>query len=784
MGNPMQWYSDMHQYMVMFGTPDVYSGCPSTMIADADAVQPLIEQLREGGNCMEADAIAVNCGLRGISYTQGVFDRKVKSDLAKVSLNEACYNSCYREWNCTDKRATSTAEKFTRYMLGLYHFTSGAQIECADPAACTMPLPKSTLDKESDLRAVVDYMCPPSMGDTCSQSGKFWSNLALQRLGEYPDGNPSNVAPFAADLFEKKSASAVPKFKAYGLGPETGYSVGGVSVDNFGARTRSLFDFVWTEVNMATPLTHINMGDGSFTRSYPFHGLGTGAQTSKAMDIDNDGDLDILLIKGSFDYECGCKDRNGGSTACCTNEVFLNDKGNFTKVEQVIGSCLGGSNSMAAGVLDFDLDGLVDVFMAHETMRCELWHNQGDGTFVDLAAQLGVAYCGFIKGIAIGDLNGDTYPDIAIAGNGSPNYVWINQGGGAFKEVSVELGFQKPYDASFTDCATTFQAAIFDFNNDGHEDLLFAANRSPDAGEQYADFAGETWEQLDEMEYRMGKQEDNGAYSQLFMNNGDGTFTDVSARPGMSLKHTAMAINIGDIDNDGYLDVLMASGAPMFDAFMPDAMLRNVDGDHFEDVTTETGLGHIGNSHGLAFADVNNDGHQDLLKVYGGPGTPYQHDALWANPGANDNTWIKVSLTGVKSNSFGQTAVLKIVDQATGKAVYARQGGTSSFGSNPVAIQHVGLGGAEVVDITVYWPHASKPVDTYTGIAAKTWVHLTEGSATVETKPLTSFPASKFGANYDSVHAQMKGPQHLPVVNVPPEAVAKAAAKAAAQAAA
>lgn len=172
---------------------------------------------------------------------------------------------------------------------------------------------------------------------------------------------------------------------------------------------------------------------------------------------------------------------------------------------------------------------------------------------------------------------------------------------------------------------------------------------------------------------------------------------------------------------------------PDLRALQPNSMLRNDGGKGFQDVTFSGGFGHLQKGHGIAFADVNNDGHVDVsISLGGGVVGDKMFDALFLNPGTFfHNSWLKLSLVGVKSNKLGQGARLKVTT-ANGRKIYMTQGLTASFGSNPVKIQHIGLGdiGPDgVVDVEIAWPIAGAAPQTVRGVRANSWVTVTEGSS-------------------------------------------------------
>jgi len=389
-----------------------------------------------------------------------------------------------------------------------------------------------------------------------------------------------------------------------------------------------------------------------------------------------------------------------------------------------------------------NLDGYLDLYVGLEDDPCQLWLNQGNGTFVDMAEAYGVSACGWPNAVTFGYANDDMYPDLFISTFGNANYLYMNNGDGTFTDQASYAGVgAKPQ--------RTFPAYFADIDNDGDEDLFVTTHRSPNVGEMYASYTGTDWEEQHLMTER-GIQDTSGTPI-LYQNQGDGTFKDVSEQYGLGQfvdSGGAMGMNCGDIDNDGYLDTYIGSGDPQGDArLMANRMARLVDGEYYEDVTIPTGTGHLHNGHGISFADVNNDGLQDMLASYGGVSMPKTADGLYVNPGGSgyNYSWVKVSLTGVKSNRLGTGAKLQVFDKTTGRSIYMRQGISASFGDSSKVIQHIGLGNAtSVVDITVQWPHSSLPVDTYEDVSVNSWVHLTEGKPKdVTYKELKTVPIQK-----------------------------------------
>jgi hypothetical protein len=122
-----------------------------------------------------------------------------------------------------------------------------------------------------------------------------------------------------------------------------------------------------------------------------------------------------------------------------------------------------------------------------------------------------------------------------------------------------------------------------------------------------------------------------------------------------------MGANYGDLDNDGWLDFYLGTGAPPLTTLVPNRMFRNDRGRRFQDVTTSGGFGNLQKGHAVAFGDVDNSGQQDVVEEMGGV---YPSDRFWTslykNPG-HGNHWIKLQLVGTTSNRFGVGARVRLV---------------------------------------------------------------------------------------------------------------------------
>ena len=167
-----------------------------------------------------------------------------------------------------------------------------------------------------------------------------------------------------------------------------------------------------------------------------------------------------------------------------------------------------------------------------------------------------------------------------------------------------------------------------------------------------------------------------------------------------------MAGNFGDLDNDGWLDVYLGLGESSYESLLPKRMFRNNHGRSFQDVTTSGSFGNLQKGHGIAFADIENSGNEDVFEELGGayPGDRFL-PALYRNPG-HGNHWVTLVLEGVKTNraAFGARIKVNLEGDGRQRSIYRAVGSVSSFGGNPMRL-HVGVGKASSIrEIEIWWP--------------------------------------------------------------------------------
>jgi hypothetical protein len=219
-----------------------------------------------------------------------------------------------------------------------------------------------------------------------------------------------------------------------------------------------------------------------------------------------------------------------------------------------------------------------------------------------------------------------------------------------------------------------------------------------------------------------------------------------------------MGASFGDLDNDGFPDMYLGTGYPFYDGLVPNVMYWNRRGQRFADVTTAGGFGHLQKGHGISFADLDEDGDQDVYANMGGayPGDAFG-DVLFENPGLFEspgpsqnpgqtgkpkaNHWLKLRLEGRRSNRSGIGARVRAEfreDEKT-RSVYQTVGQHGSFGNSPFEL-HLGLGSATRVErLEVFWP-VSGETQVFTELPAERRVHIVEGRAEADTSTPRAVP--------------------------------------------
>ena len=233
--------------------------------------------------------------------------------------------------------------------------------------------------------------------------------------------------------------------------------------------------------------------------------------------------------------------------------------------------------------------------------------------------------------------------------------------------------------------ARTFPTWFWDYDNDGWLDILM--------GDFTFDKPITTYSAAEALKIFNG----TSGTILLYRNNQDGTFTNESEKAGTNKTAFAMSANFGDIDNDGFLDFYLGTGNPELESIVPNKMFKNEGGKKFIDVTTPARVGHLQKGHAIAFADMDNDGDQDIYIEMGGAykGDAF-HNSFYLNPGQNPkNNWISIDL--VRKNNLNVIGTkIKVTCQVNGKLIHIYRDVNSggSFGSSPLR-KEIGIGQAD-----------------------------------------------------------------------------------------
>ncbi len=583
--------------------------------------------------------------------------------------------------------------------LGVAWFRLGETENCVHGRtsdSCILPIRGGGIHaRQTGARKAIEYLTVLLRQNPNHLTARWLLNLAWMTVGGYPAEVPRPLL-IPPEAFQ--SDEAFPRF--VDIAPAAGLNLvglaGGAIADDFD--NDGFLDVVASEWDTGGQLRYFrNNGDRTFSQRTAEAGLTGiyGGLNILQADYDNDGDLDILVLRGAWLGDVGRHPKS----------LLQNDgRGRFQDVTFAAGLGEVHYPTQTASWADYDNDGDLDLYVGNEHFPSQLFRNNGNGAFTDVARQAGVENNRWAKGVVWGDYNGDGFPDLYVSNMEGQNRLYRNNRDGAFTDLAPQLGVTKPL--------RSFPAWFWDFNNDGVLDL-FVASYHPEVRHVAADYL---------------RLSHDGEPACLYQGDGKGGFQEVAAAQKLTRVAQTMGANFGDLDNDGFPDFYLGTGYPAYEALMPNLLFRNRGGSGFSNVTTAAGVGHLQKGHGVAFADLDNDGDQDLFIKLGGsfPGDAYG-SALFENPGFG-NHWITVKLVGRKSNRWGVGARIRADIEESGKkrSVYKWVNSGGSFGANPLR-QEIGLGKATRIDtLEIFWPTTGR-TQRFHNVAVDQFIEITEG---------------------------------------------------------
>jgi hypothetical protein len=561
----------------------------------------------------------------------------------------------------------------------------------------------------------------------------FGQGVSSRGVRPQPRGKPSG-RPFHARFTDVAPSAGLTRPTVYGGVESKSYII---EVVGCGA---AFFDYDndgWLDVLLLSGTRLDGAPPGTTNRLYKNNRDGTFADVTEKAGLVRTGWASAVTV-GDYDND-GFDDL---FITCYGQNVLYrnNGDGTFTDVTRPAGLHQDAVRYGAGCTwVDYDRDGHLDLFVATyldttleqlpkpgENKDCrwkgvpvncgprglptgfvQLFRNNGNGTFTDVSRSSGVAAAsgGYPMTAVAADYDNDGWPDIYVACDSTPSWLFRNQRDGTFREEALERGAALSEDGLEQ---AGMGVAVGDYDVDGHLDIF------------KTHFADDT--------------------NVLYRNDGKGNFDDVTIRAGIGVETRYIGWGAGmvDLDNDGFPDIFMVTGSvypeverslPAYPLKTPRLVFRNLGDGRFEELIDEAGSGIAAahTSRGCAFGDFDNDGDVDVIVV-----NLNEPPSLLRNDVTGSGRWLKVLLVGVKSNrsAIGARVVAHYAGRTQAQEVTAQ----SSFYSVNDRRLHFGLGSATAADLTIRWP--SGATEKVAGVTSNQLVVIREGAGIVRTEKL------------------------------------------------
>jgi len=454
----------------------------------------------------------------------------------------------------------------------------------------------------------------------------------------------------------------------------------------------------------------------------------------------------------------------------------------FSDISNSVGTMENGGHNIGVSICDYNQDNLEDFYVVCRVGPNHFYKNLGDGVFMEMGAEMGLDFRGNSRMAVWGDLNNDGYEEVYVGNMNEADVLYFNNGDGTFTDITLEAGItndSRVFSANMVDINKDGWLDIYISNSQSDNVLYLNEGGETPTFSDYTREAGliDTRHCMGAVFFDMDNDGDEDLYvthdanipNTLYENDGTGHFKDIAVAAGVNYRGNGMGVDAGDLNNDGFLDLYVTN-------LYKNAMFINNGDNTFEDFTQVSDVGDIGMGWGASIFDFNNDGLNDIYVgndsyFYPLPNLLYQNrgnykfapideaaevssmqgtygvatadlnndgvqDIALANISSKDNTqifknelsagyWIGLDLEGVESNRSAIGTRVEIIDNKGDLHVDQVTAGNGYAGQNTKRI-HFGFANVSVIkSIKIIWPNGL--VQEMDGLPLGTYYSIKEG---------------------------------------------------------